>query len=445
MHMTSKKWLALLLSSLICLSLLAGCAPAPQVSTPPASDSPSAPATSAPAQNESTPAPEQKTLDFIWFSDGLEGEVTQSIINEYETLNPHIKINMIEVPYNDLDTTLRTSISGGEPPAIARVTYVGGYKDVAVSFDDYLDATAFKAQFSESLQPFYVYDDKVKGVPIDVTANGLIYNKTAFEKAGVTVPASPDEVWTVEEWIDAMKQVMERGGVQYGLVVDKTPHRFSTLLYEYGGRILSEDQKSCVINSPEGVATVDLMKRLHDEGISPASVWVGSENPNELFRSGQVAMHLAGSWMMTNYRDNITDFEWGVTYLPKATTRSSVPGGKYLMVFDNTGVEQEAVDFVNYFTSKEASAKYCSESLFISPRKDLADMEFSFASDYFKIFANELDNSTMNAAKDWSHPTMSGAIKDILLDGIGRVITGTETAQDMLDRVAASVTEEINR
>jgi len=252
---------------------------------------------------------EKKKLDFMWFSDGVEGEVTQSIIDEYEAANPNIEINLIEVPYNDYENQLKIAISGGEPPALARVTYVGLFKDASITLDDYVDPESFKAQFSDSLDPFYIYDGKIKGVPIDTTANGLIYNKTAFEKAGVEVPASPDDIWTMEEWIDAMKRVMENGGVKYGLVIDKTPHRFSTLLYGQGGRILSEDLQTTEINSEAGIRTVDIMKRLHDEEICPMSVWVGSENPNDMFRTGQVAMHLAGSWMMTNYRDNITDIE----------------------------------------------------------------------------------------------------------------------------------------
>jgi len=386
---------------------------------------------------------EKKKLDFMWFSDGVEGEVTQSIIDEYEAVNPNIEINLIEVPYNDYENQLKIAISGGEPPALARVTYVGLFKDASITFDDYVDAESFKAQFSDSLDPFYIYDGKIKGVPIDTTANGLIYNKTAFEKAGVEVPANPGDIWTIDEWIDAMKRVMESGDVRYGLVIDKTPHRFSTLLYGQGGRILSEDLQTTEINSEAGIRTVDIMKRLHDENICPASVWVGSENPNDMFRTGQVAMHLAGSWMMTNYRDNITDFEWGVTYLPVGVTRSSVPGGKYVIALDNTSVEQEAVDFIEYYISKEVNQKYCSESLFLSPRNDLADMEFSFGSESWQIFANELANSSPDAARDWGYAQTSALIKEPLLDGVAEVIQGKTSSKDMLDSLAEKVNAEL--
>ena len=90
---------------------------------------------------------------------------------------------------------------------------------------------------------------------------------------------------------------------------------------------------------------MEMFKQLHQEGIMPESVWLGGENPNNLFRSGTVAAHWAGNWMISNYKD-ITDFEWGVTYMPKGTQRSSVPGGSSLWPLRQRQ-EEEAAKFVN--------------------------------------------------------------------------------------------------
>lgn len=385
-------------------------------------------------------------LDFVWFSDGVEGDVTKEIIKEYQAKNSHININMIEVPYKDLETKLKVMISGGEPPALSRLTQLGAFKDTLVDLSQYIkDSDKFIDQFSDSLQSFYILDGKVIAAPIDTTANGIIYNKTAFDKAGISVPASPDNIWTWDEWADALKQVMEKGGVRYGMVFDKTPHRFSTLIYQAGGRMLSEDGKKVVINSPEVVETVNFFVKLHQEGIIPDSVWLGSENPNNLFRTGQVGMHFSGSWMLTNYRDNVEGFEWGVTYMPKGKIRSSVPGGKYIGAFQNSGVEEGAVDFIQYFTSKEVNAKYAKESLFISPRKDNANLDYDFGKDMFAIFANELLVTPGAAAQDWADPILIPAIQNELRDGIVEVMAGRMTAEEMLNDVAAKGQEAIDK
>ncbi|GGH60486.1 sugar ABC transporter substrate-binding protein [Paenibacillus silvae] len=385
----------------------------------------------------------QKSLDFLWFSDGKEGEVIKEIIKEYEQSNTSVKINLIEVGFKDIQTKLKTMLSGGKPPALSRVTDTGSFANQAVDLTPYVgNAEQFEDQFIDSLKPYYVMDKKLVAAPMDVTANGLIYNKTLFDKAGVKVPTSPDEVWTWDEYIAALRQVMDKGGARYGMVWDVTPHRWSTLLYQNGGSILTEDGSAAAINSEAGIRSMEMFKQLHQEGIMPESVWLGGENPNNLFRSGTVAAHWAGNWMISNYKD-ITDFEWGVTYMPKGTQRSSVPGGKFLMAFKGSGQEQEAAKFIEYLTSKEVNSKYNQESLFMSPRKDSATLNYEFGKEMFEIFSDELKNSSPLAANDWSRQTLISKISTDLKNNIMDVLSDKATPQQALDTMAKKINEAI--
>ncbi|GLI09685.1 hypothetical protein YDYSG_57170 [Paenibacillus tyrfis] len=72
------------------------------------------------------------TLDFVWFTDGIEGDVMKGLIKEYQEKNPHIKINLVEVAFKDLNTKLKTMITGGQPPAFARMTDTGAYAKQAL-------------------------------------------------------------------------------------------------------------------------------------------------------------------------------------------------------------------------------------------------------------------------------------------------------------------------
>ncbi|WP_338552705.1 sugar ABC transporter substrate-binding protein [Paenibacillus sp. KS-LC4] len=386
---------------------------------------------------------EKATLDFLWFSDGNEGEVMKGIIKDYEQANANVKINLIEVGFKDLQTKLKTMISGGKPPALSRITDTGSFANQAVDLTPYVDsAEQFEGQFIDSLKPYYVINDKLVAAPMDVTANGLIYNKTLFDKAGVKVPTSPDDVWTWDEYTAALKEVMAKGGARYGMVWDVTPHRWSTLLYQNGGSILTEDGKAAAINSEAGIRTMDMFKQLHKDGIMPDSVWLGGENPNNLFRSGTVAAHWAGNWMISNYKD-ITDFEWGVTYMPKGTQRSSVPGGKFLMAFKDSGNEKEAAEFIKYLTSKEVNSKYNQESLFMSPRKDSAVLDYSFGKEMYQVFSDELKNTSPLAANDWSRQTIISKISTDLKNNIIDVLSDKATSQEAMDKTAKLINDAI--
>lgn len=383
------------------------------------------------------------TLDFLWFTDGVEGDVMRGIIKDYQAKNKNVEIKLIDVAFADYTTKLKTMIAGGKPPALARVTDTGIFEKQAMDLGPYVGGVdKFTSQFLPSIKPYYVKGDKIIATPMDVTANGLIYNKTLFDKAGVKVPQSPDEVWTWDEFESALKQVKEKGGAKYGLVVDFTPHRYSTLLYEFGGSIFNKDGSAPAINNKAGVQALDYFKKLHKDGIIPESVWLGGENPNNLFRSGTAAAHLAGNWMLSNYKD-IKDFEWGVTYLPKEAIRSSVPGGKYIMGFQKTGVEKETADFIKYLASKEVNAKFNQESLFLSARKDNNELDYAFGKDMFKVFSNELENTPEAAANDWGNQVVISKVATDMKDAIVEALSGGVSSKEAMDKVAEKLKEAI--
>lgn len=383
------------------------------------------------------------TLDYLWFTDGVEGDVMKEIIKDYQKENNNVEINLIEVAYADFTTKLKTMIAGGKPPALARVTDTGIFANQAIDLTEYVGGTEeFTSQFLPSIKPYYVKDDKVIATPMDVTANGLIYNKTLFDKAGVKVPQSPDDVWTWDEFAASIQKVKEKGGAKYGLLVDFTPHRYSTLVYEFGGSIFTDDLSAPAINNEESVAALDYFIKLHKDQVIPESVWLGGENPNNLFRSGTAAAHLAGNWMLSNYKD-IDNFEWGVTYLPKGEIRSSVPGGKYIMGFKNSGVEKETVEFIKYLASQEVNAKFNQNSLFLSARLDNNELDYEFGKEMFKVFSNELENTPEAAANDWGNQVVISKVTTDMKDAVVEALRGGVSSQEAMDRVAELLKEAI--
>ncbi|MGD6816073.1 ABC transporter substrate-binding protein [Metabacillus sp. 113a] len=384
-------------------------------------------------------------LDFMWFSDGGEGEVMKEIIENYEKQHPEVDINLVEVAFKDVKTKLKTMIAGGKPPALVRINDTYEFADHAIDLTEYVgDKDKFIGQFEDSIQPFYVINDRIIAAPMDITANGMYYNKDLFKKAGVEVPASPEEVWTWDEFRTALQQIKASGEARYPMVWDFSGHRWSTMMYEYGGSLFDKDLTKAAVNSPEAVNALAEFKDMHEEGLIPDSVWLGGENPNNLFRSGTVAVHLAGNWMMGSYKD-ITHFDWGVTYLPKEERRSSVPGGKYVMGLKNTGVEKETAEFIQYLSTKEVNAEYIEKSLFLSARKDNKDLSYPMDDKLFAVFTDEFKNTSPQAAKDWGNQKVMTKNAGDLTTGISKALKGELTPQEALDEVAKIFDETIKQ
>ena len=384
-----------------------------------------------------------KTLDMFWWSDGNEGKVMQSLIDEYEAMHPEVHINMIEIPFNDMSNKIMMSVAGGEAPAITRTTegISNSCYEAFVDIGQYTDAEALIAQYIPSIESYYVKNGAVISIPSDVTANGLIYNKTMFDKAGVKIPTGPDDIWTWEEFEAALKKVKEVNGLEYAMAIDNATHRWATMLYEFGGSFANENGGN--LGSPESRDCIETTLRLFKEKVINPSPWITFEDAGILFRGGLVACQLSGTWEMQNYNANIKDFEWGVTYMPKKVMRSSVPGGKQLAAVQGSGVEKEAVEFILWVTDKEQSKRYCEESMFVSPRLDCASLDYEFCSDYFAIFANELANTSSAAAFDWGYPGLSAAFAVDATYDWPKLISGEMSVDEFITKIDGNSTKHI--
>ncbi|WP_066190262.1 ABC transporter substrate-binding protein [Gracilibacillus timonensis] len=377
---------------------------------------------------------DQITLDVIWFSDGNEGDVFKEITDQYTEENPDVTFNIIDTPYDDLLTRIRTRVSGGDAPDLARISGINHVQDALLDLTPYLDdKDAFLDQFSDVAIPTVVRDDAVYGIPTDLTAHGLFYNKEYFEQAGVEVPASPDDVWDWAEFEAALQQVSDNSDARFGLAYDLSPSRYSTLIYQNGGSIFSEDQTSLTVNEPASVEALEYFQELHEKELIPSSIWLGGENPNSLFRSGQAAMHLSGNWNVQNYEEN-ADFDWGVTYMPEGTQRSSVAGGKQMVGFEDSEHKEAVADFLLYFASQEVNEQFVSESSFLSTRKDNAEIEYDVRSEEMKVFADELSVTSQIPTLDWENPNMP-AVETLLTENVQKTLSGELNAQEAMDQI----------
>ncbi|NLK06574.1 MAG: extracellular solute-binding protein, partial [Spirochaetales bacterium] len=229
------------------------------------------------------------TLSVLWFNDANESDVFLKTIDDYLKANPHVKLDLQIVAYSEYDQKLKLMISGGNPPDIARITTntLSVVVDSLEPIENHVqDVEAVKKEYLPSMVAFATNKDgKFIAYPTEATANGMLVIKTAFDKAGINV----DEVsktWTWAEWETIIAKVLAANpSMKYGLAVDFTPHRFSTLMYQWNGRFLKEDQSNIEFNNPGTVATLKWFKSLHDKNLLPKSVWLGSENPAELFQA----------------------------------------------------------------------------------------------------------------------------------------------------------------
>jgi alpha-1,4-digalacturonate transport system substrate-binding protein len=188
--------------------------------------------------------------------------------------------------------------------------------------------------------------------------------------------------------------------------------------------------------TPEVLDALNFFKMLHDEELAPKSVWMGSEQPQELFQAGIVACHIGGSWWINNYAKAIKDFEWTAVNMPKRKIRSSVPGGKFLGTFKDSEQQAVALKVIQAFAAAERNAGYCKGTFNIAPRNDVT-VAYPTRSEDFAIMADDLKVTPGYTAVDWKSPEVNkiySYIREQIVEGLLGNQTMQETAQNIHDK-----------
>jgi len=341
---------------------------------------------------------EVKELQMLWWSDGTEGTVMQSLLDQYfeET---GVTIELVTVPYADYETRLATMISGGEAPALARVTegHLNNFKAQIVGLDDVYDTDGFT-------NLFYNADGEVISLPMDITANGMFINLDLAEKYNVNLPTLND-VWTWAEFETEMSKL--NAGLNDDVIApglfDHQGHRFMPLFYQHGVKLWNTPYSASNLKSAQAVATVQMMMDFYDEGFLGEQTYV-TKNSASLFRAGGYGFHMSGNWNVSGYQN--LEFDWTVVPMPQGTERATILGGKSLAAFQNEdGVVKASKKFIEWMAEGENHDAFTGGVPYLTPRLG-AEVDYgTFAAEY-EVFLSEIAATDAEYVQDWLNQVM---------------------------------------
>ena len=279
-----------------------------------------------------------KTIKFWLSGDANQGGGFQKMADKYHE-ETGITVDIDDIPYDDFNTRLRNAAQADGLPDLARVTAID---PIWMNQLEDLSDVASEHGVMENLLTENE-DGEIPTFLTDLTAVGLYVNKTLFDEAGVSYPTTPEGLWTWDQFIAAVKEVKAATGCRYGLVMDPSSHRLRSFMYQFGsdGFTLGED---CTYSTDEATTTeaLQFFADINDDDVMPKSVWVSGDDPNALFKSGQVAAYYSGSWQVADFQANIADFEWASALMPAQPRRATNLGGGYIVVFKGDKSQESA-------------------------------------------------------------------------------------------------------
>jgi multiple sugar transport system substrate-binding protein len=249
------------------------------------------------------------------------------ILAEYTQANPNVTIEHQTVAFDDLLNRITTGQLGGAAPDIYHFynlwlpDFVGSNL-LAAPPDD--AAAAVSAAYSAGTVGGASYNNQVWGYPTEVNDYQLIYNKKAFQEAGIEAPpATFAELRETAQKLtkkDAGGKVTQAGflflaGWDSGVV-----HPWTSLLWSNGGQYVADDYSQALFNQQPGIDTLQLETDIVNDGSA-----ITGKLEDADFESGRVGMTIMANWWGATLRASALGIDnVGVAPIPHGEGGSSV-------------------------------------------------------------------------------------------------------------------------
>lgn len=218
------------------------------------------------------------------------------------------------------------------------------------------------------------------------------------------------------------------------------------MLYQFGMKYFDPDDSTKVtFRSEDTKKGVEFFLDMFKEGgISKASIGTGAENAQDVFKTGTVAAHMAGNWVISDYTQNIKDFEWTPVLMPYEKEKATCLGGNWLYAFDGSGMEDQAKKFLEWFYQPENYSLYCQTGNYLPGTKDV---EVDYEIEGINIFNMEIAESINQPQYDQSITEQEHSGENTgnaLRDALDRAIAGELDADGVMDYVVTQFLENLS-
>ena len=282
--MTKKIW-TLLTFVLLASMVLAACSPAATPEAPVATEEPVV------ATEEPVAAPVEVTFWHAYGTGSAEEIALTSLLAQAAIDLPNIKINVLQIPFDQIYNKYRTDVAAGGGPDMfiapndslgddARAGLIADITDLAAGkLDGYLPLAVDGMSV----------EGKLYGIPESLKAVAFWYNTDMLPEP----PATTDE----------LKALMEGGtpiAISYGCY-----HQWG-FYGAFGGQIFDENWK---VVADQGTGVADAMTYLNElYQISVANSWPRTDSDGLApFTEGTVAAITNGNWAMGDYKTALGD------------------------------------------------------------------------------------------------------------------------------------------
>ncbi len=355
-------------------------APAPAATEAPKAEAPAA--TEAPAPTEAPAAaavPVEKVTIRLWDTFTEEGQSAgmEKMIAKFKETHPNVDFQRDAQTIDNLRPVIQTALGADNGPDIFYYDTGPGYAGVLAKaglllpLDEAYKEKGWNDRIFGWTKERVTFDGKAYGIGNEVEFIGVYYNQKIFKELGVTEPKS------YEEFTQICDKAKAAGYTPIAFADGpKWPayHQFSIMANNIAGK----DKLDKVLFGDDSWDDPDFVKaiQLFFVDMNKAGYFLKDttaikyEDGNAVFYAGKAAMHMTGTWLLSEMTNNAKDFEVGFFFFPSIEGKPVLPpGGLGSGYFVNakTKYPKESIEFLDLLFSDEGAKIWLEDMAAIPP------------------------------------------------------------------------------
>lgn len=328
-----------------------------------------------------TPEPETPvTITWSFWGDPWEVDVNQRVIRVFEADYPNIKVEILHEPWVTYFDKAEEWFASDSPPDVMFMENIPIYaaKGLLENLDPYIQRDDYDlSDFYPALLRGFNHLGSLYGFPRDNDTKVIFYNKTLFDKAGLSYPVCG---WTWEDLRQtAIKLTKKENGEiqQYGFAYE--PDMWWRLwVWQNGGEVYNDDfnPSETLINSPEAIEAIQFLADLTNvDRVTPSyELQRTSLGIGQLFQNDSLAMAFGNHALIPGLAAT-PGLRWDVVCLPQGKYRVNVAAGAGYVISSGSRNKEAAWTFLKWLESPKGQAIFTESGVAVPARRSVGQAD----------------------------------------------------------------------
>ena len=380
---------------------------------------------------------EPVTITFWHYYGGGTTAALEALLQRYMDANPHVTIEPRLINFSDFNRTLLQGAAAGDLPDIALVgafdTQLFAESGIIQDLTERVTAWGGADEYFPGVYETSLWDGQNYGLPHLVDCYVLWYNADQFTEAGVTPPATWEELSTTAAALS--------GDNRYGLAISAVEGVEGSTAWII--RLLATGTPVTEVASDGGREALQQWVDLVEAGsMSPGILgWIEDDVATQ-FSTGQAGMMINSATYVNFFRQEAPDLNWSLALLPEDEERVTFLSAENLTITTGSQNPDAAWDLMLWMQQPDVLNEYLPERNKLPALRNVA-AEPQWADDpVWSVFIEQLDSAWAPTGEVAIH---SAEIFTYIQEAVQAAVSGDSSVDDALaqtqDKIDAVMAE----